>query len=205
MRPVTTVGVRGVLAATRTMIHVAAVVACAAFAAGCTLGRSNVKSLRDREASHIPLDTAIDTTIADLNAIPAHCGPGVDHRVRDEEFQVYRVVGRIVRVKREPDHDIHVVLADPDNARARIVVESADPDSRANIKSPYRNRLASARDMFDELVKQSGGQQLSDVRGTLVRVTGVGFFDMNHLQMGRSRSCIELHPILAIERVSETP
>jgi len=40
-------------------------------------------------------------------------------------------------------------------------------------------------------------------KGTTVRVTGVGFFDVNHLQVGRSRSCIELHPILTIERVSE--
>jgi len=30
---------------------------------------------------------------------------------------------------------------------------------------------------------------------------GVGFFDFNHNQTGRSRSCIELHPILGIERV----
>jgi hypothetical protein len=27
-----------------------------------------------------------------------------------------------------------------------------------------------------------------------VRVTGVGFFDLNHLQVGRCWSCIELHP-----------
>jgi hypothetical protein len=40
-------------------------------------------------------------------------------------------------------------------------------------------------------------------KGTTVRVTGVGFFDVNHLQVGRSRSCIELHPIVTIERVSE--
>ena len=179
-------------------------VVSATFAAGCALGRSDVKSLRDREASHIPMDTAIDTTVVALNAIPAHCGPGPDHRVRDEEFHVYRVVGRIVRVKREHDHDIHIVLADPDNPRARIVVESDDPDFRGNRNSPYRDRLVAARSMFDELVKQSGAQQLTGVHGTLVRVTGVGFFDMNHLQIGRSRSCLELHPILAIERVPET-
>jgi hypothetical protein len=40
-------------------------------------------------------------------------------------------------------------------------------------------------------------------KGTTVRVTDVGFFDVNHLQVGRSRSCIELHPILTIERMSE--
>ena len=48
---------------------------------------------------------------------------------------------------------------------------------------------------------QSPTDRLSDLRGMTVRVTGVGFFDFNHLQVGRSRSCIELHPMLAIERL----
>jgi len=188
----------------RTNAHrVAVVVAFAAFAAGCALNRSDVKSLGDREASRIPLDTVIETSVAALNAIPAHCGPSRDHRVRVEEFHVYQVIGRIARVKRERDHDIHIVLEDPDNPRARLIVESNDPDFRGNVKSPYRDRLAVARHMFDELVGQSGAWQLKDLRGIVVRVTGVGFFDLNHLQVGRSQSCIELHPILAIERVRE--
>ena len=176
-------------------------VACATVAAGCALTRSEVKSLRDREASRIQWDATIDTSVAALNAIPAHCGPARNHRVRDEEFHVYRIIGRIARVKRERDHDLHIVLEDPDNPRARIVVESADPDFRGNIRSPYRDRLAAARHMFDEVVEESGAPHLNDLRGTIVRVTGVGFFDTNHFQVGRSRSCIELHPMLAIERV----
>jgi hypothetical protein len=174
-----------------------------AFAAGCALNRSDVKSLRDRDASRIRLDTPIETTVAALNAIPAHCGPAMNHRVREEEFHVYEVIGRIARAKRERDHDIHIVLEDPGNPRARLVVESADPDSRGNLKSPYRDRLAVARRMFDELVRGAGARQLNDLRGIVVRVTGVGFFDLNHFQIGRSRSCIELHPILAIERVRD--
>ena len=183
---------------------VALSVGFAVFTAGCTLSRSHVKSLRDRDASRIQLDTVIQTTVTALNGIRSQCGPATDHRGRDEEFRVYVVVGRVARVKRERDHDIHIVLADPEDPRKRLVVESDDPDFRGNAESPYRERLAAARQMFDDLVKQSGVRQLNDVRGELVRVTGVGFFDMNHLQIGRSRSCIELHPILAIERVSST-
>jgi hypothetical protein len=178
-------------------------VALAVSTAGCALSRSQVKSLRDRDASRIQLDTVIHTTVTALNALRSQCGPATDHRVREEEFRVYEVVGRVARVKRERDHDIHIVLQDPADPRQRMVVESDDPDFRGNAVSPYREKLAAARQMFDELVKQSGVRQLSDVRGTLVRVTGVGFFDVNHFQIGRSRSCIELHPILAIEQVSE--
>jgi hypothetical protein len=178
-------------------------VALAGVVAGCAVNRPHVKSLRDREAREIQFDVPILTTVKALNAIKSHCGPTSDHRVRHEEFQVYEVVGRIIRVKRERDHDIHVVLQDPEDPRQHLVAESADPDFRANTASPYRAKLAAARRMFEELQRQLGAQELKDVRGATVRVTGVGFFDMNHLQVGRSRSCIELHPILAIERVSE--
>ena len=167
-------------------------------AAGCALNRSQIKSLRDNDASRIRFNTVTDTTIAALNAIRSHCGPGRNHRVRDEELRVYQVVGRIARVKHEPDHDIHIVLEDPANARERLVVEFDDPDWRGNRASPYRGQLATARRMFDDLVRQAPDHQ---VQGLMVRVTGVGFFDMAHFQVGRSRSCIELHPILSISPI----
>ena len=188
---------------TRTVIGVATAVACATFAASCALNRPEVKSLRDHDANRIRIETPIETTIAALNAIPAHCRPSRDHRIRDEEFHVYQVIGRIGRVTHEPDHDIHIVLEDPDNPRAHLIVESDDPDFGRNVQSPYRDKFVVARHMVDELVRQSGARELKDLRGLVVRVTGVGFFDLNHLQVGRSRSCIELHPILEIERVSE--
>src|SRR5207248_4168299 len=68
--------------------------------------------------------------------------------------------------------------------------------------SPYRDRLVAARRMMNALISDSSANRLDDLRGTMVRVTGVGFFDVNHLQKGRSRSCIELHPILTIERLN---
>jgi hypothetical protein len=32
-------------------------------------------------------------------------------------------------------------------------------------------------------------------------VRGVGFFDFNHGQNGRARNCMELHPIVSIDRI----
>jgi hypothetical protein len=187
---------------TSTAPRVALSAALALFAAGCALSRPNVKSLRDREADRIQLDPVIQTTVSALNAVRSQCGPTRDHRSREEEFHVYQIVGRIRRVKREHDHDIHIILEDPEDPREHLVVESDDPNFRGNVLSPFRDKLATARHMFEDLQKQSGAQQLKDLRGIVVRVTGVGFFDMNHFQIGRSRSCIELHPILAIERAS---
>jgi len=175
--------------------------ACATLTMGCALNRSQVKSLRDRDAARIQFDAVISTTISTLNAIPSHCGPTRDHRVREEEFHVYQVVGTITRVKLERDHDIHIVLADPAHPGNRLVVEVNDPAYGKNAASPHRDGLGAARSMFDALVGGTVGADLDQLKGVTVRVTGVGFFDIQHFQAGRSRSCIELHPVLVIERL----
>jgi len=122
---------------------------------GCALNRPDVKSLRDPTAARIQFDAPIDTTISALNAIPPKCGPTGNRRVRDEERRVYRIEGTITRVKRQRDHDIHVVLADTTNARDHLVVESDDPDVGKNTASPYRDRLAAGRHMLDTLAGES--------------------------------------------------
>lgn len=177
--------------------RLALLTAVAAFATGCALNRPHVKNLRDHDAGRIQFDVVHQTTVTALNAVPSHCGPALDHRVRDEEFRVYQVVGRIRRVKREPDHDLHIVLEETTDPGQHLIVELDDPDFRGNRLSPYRDQLVASRSMFAALSGQAGLEQLN---GAVVRVTGVGFFDPTHFQIGRSRSCIELHPILTIER-----
>ena len=185
----------------RLIRRIIAAAALAVLAGGCALNRPHVKSLRDKTADRIQFETVVETTVSALNAIPSKCGPTADHRVRAEEFQVYQVVGTIARVKRERDHDLHIVLADVNDPRDLLVIESDDPDFRDNAISPYREKLVTARRMFDTLLAASGVQKLENLKGTVVRVTGVGFFDIKHFQFGRSRSCLELHPMLAIERI----
>ena len=183
-----------------TGLRAAAVLAAILIAAGCTIARGEVKGLRDAGATQVRIDAPLDTSIAALNDLPSHCGPTRDHRVREEEFQVYRVIGTIRHVKRAPDHDIHIVVDDPDRPDAHIIVELPDPDSAGSVKSPYRDRLALAMQTFENLLTETGARQWNDLQGVHVRVTGVGFFDLSHFQVGRSRSCIELHPVLKIER-----
>jgi hypothetical protein len=186
--------------------HRAAVVLTViSLATGCTIARGDVKGLRDEGATQVRMDAPIETSIAALNDLPSHCGPTRDHRVREEEFQVYRVIGTIRHVKRAPDHDIHIVLDDPGRPDAHIIVELPDPDSAGSVKSPYRDRLALAMQTFENLLAETGARQWNDLRGVRVRVTGVGFFDLSHFQVGRSRSCIELHPVLKIEQFRESP
>jgi hypothetical protein len=167
--------------------------------AGCALTRSEVKALRDRDAARVAFDAGIPTTITLLNELPSHCGPAANRRRGAEEFRVYEVVGRITRARRERDRDVHIVLADLEHPRDRLVIELADPDTRNGRRSPYRDRLAAAQRMFEDFQSQSGVRSVGELEGRNVRVTGVGFFDVIHFQRGRSRSCIELHPVLSIE------
>jgi hypothetical protein len=167
--------------------------------AACALTRSEVKALRDRDAPRIAFDAVIPTTVTTLNELRPHCGPAGNRRRSAEEFRVYQVVGKIIRVRRERDRDVHIVIADLERPRDRLVVELADPDTRSGRRSRYRDRLTAADRMFDDLQKQLGVRNGRELEGRIVRVTGVGFFDMHHFQRGRSRSCIELHPVLAIE------
>jgi hypothetical protein len=167
--------------------------------AACALTRSEVKALRDRDASRIALDTVIPTTVTALNELPSHCGPAGNRRRSEQEFRVYQVVGRITRVRRERDRDVHIVLEDLDHPRDRLVIELADPDSRSGRQSPYRDRLAAAQTAFGTLERAFAVGSPRELEGRIVRVTGVGFFDLYHFQRGRSRSCIELHPVLSME------
>lgn len=178
--------------------------ALAVLAAGCAIARPHVKSLRDESAHSIQFDAPVTTSIRSLNSIPSHCGFAADHRVRPEEFRVYEVVGRITHIKPERDRDLHVVLQDLDDPHAYLVTESDDPNFGGNVASPYRAKLGDARRMLEDLLRASEKQEWKDLEGVVVRVTGVGFFDIAHLQHGRARSCIELHPILTIERVTRT-
>ena len=108
---------------------------------GCAFNRTEVKSLRDPTAARIQFDIPVDTTISALNAIPPHCGPTGNRRVRGEELRVYRIEGTITRIKRERDHDIHIVLADTMNPEDHVVVESDDPNFGNNAASPARRQL----------------------------------------------------------------
>ena len=158
----------------------------------CGAERWSVTTLSDPDALKVDLAQAVPTTIAALNALPPHCGGAPDRRTFPEEFRTYEVVGRVSLVRLQPDHDYHVVLADP-QTEDTIVVEVIDPAYSGAAQSSYVGTLSQVRATF---------AAAGNLEGQLVRVRGVGFFDFDHNQSGRSRSCIELHPVVGIERAS---
>ena len=164
----------------------------------CGIERWAVKTLSDPAASSVDTVRVVPTTIKALNELPTHCGGLPTTRAFSEEFVLYEVVGRIVYVKDEDDRDYHVAVADPADSSYTIVTEVVNTACSGAISSPHRDSMGGTRARFMELL---AGRNPSALVGTTVRLRGVGFYDFDHRQIGRSRNCIELHPLTMFERV----
>lgn len=164
----------------------------------CGVERWPVKTLSDADATSVDVTTVQPTTIKTLNELAVHCSGIPSPRTYPEEFRLYEVTGRITVAKSENDHDYHVALADLDEPAYTIVTEIADPLCDGAVQSPFRLLLSSARSTFDAI---TGGHAISSLVGAILKVRGIGFYDFNHGQSGRSQSCLELHPVLSVERI----
>jgi hypothetical protein len=167
----------------------------------CGVERWAVKTLSDSDAFRINF-SPIPATIAALAGLAPHCGRASDtSRPYPEELSVFEVVGRVTYVRLEDDRDYHVALVDPVDGVSSIVVEVDDPGcvgDEAGVLA--RTLLAAGRRSFEDLLV---GRTLAGLVGQTVVVRGVGFYDQNHGQTGRSASCIELHPVLSIARTGQ--
>lgn len=164
----------------------------------CGVERWAVKTLSDPAASSVDMGRVVTTTIRELNELPTRCSGLPSARTFPEEFVTYEVVGRIIYAASEDDRDYHVSLADPSDPSYTVVTEVADTACSGAINSPHRDAMGAARISFMAMLN---GHSPSVLIGTTVRVRGVGFFDFNHGQIGRSQNCMELHPLTMIDRV----
>jgi len=188
--------------------------------AGRTCGgteRWNVKVANDPDAPRVDLNPKA-YSVAQLNGILP--GP-IDAGGRmDAEKKEYTVRGFLSYFKDEDDGDYHVVITDRPGAFTRgkaapnghsMVVEFPDPDcfpgksGKGPSTSVLGQALAEARASFEEHVSGLSGTKIS--KAVRVTVTGVGFFDFDHGQTGRSTphpgldgqgKVFELHPVTAI-------
>ena len=163
----------------------------------CGVERWFVKTLADADAGLVNPTAFTQLSIRELNSFPSHCDGGPDRRAYAEEFRVFEVSGRVIYIAREADRDYHIALEDPDALGSTVVTELADTMCAGAAVSPHLATLRSVEGMLAELL---GGAAPSTLVGTVVRVRGVGFYDFNHGQRGRSANCIELHPIVSIAR-----
>jgi hypothetical protein len=163
----------------------------------CGSYRWFVKTLADADAASVNIRNVTPTSIRNLNDFADHCAEAPERRVYPEEFKVFEVVGRITYAAHNSDRDYHIALEDPASPGSTVITELADAMCVGAVLSPDFATLRTADAMFETLL---AGREPSALVGTTVRVRGVGFYDFAHPpQIGRSKSCIELHPILFID------
>lgn len=159
----------------------------------CGNERWPVKTLTDKDAKRVDFHP-LNTTVAKLAAIPIHEIPYPDdHRISPEEFHVYRVRARLLRVRREQDKDLHLLIADIEHPDVRMIAEIPSP--ACPLAKGHAEEYRRARAIV-----------LAAPRGAEIELVGVGFFDFLHDQIGGAKNGIELHPVLrvrVIERKTE--
>ena len=162
----------------------------------CGVERWPVKTGTDPDASKVDLSKVTDTTIAQLTALQAPSNPPQNGRVAPVETTVYRVHATLLAYKMEGDSDYHLELSDGQGHT--MIAEIPDPacvSGGQNSSSPFLPGIEAARAAFDARYTPTGSYQQANVQ---VVITGVGFFDFIHGQLGVAPNGIELHPVLSI-------
>lgn len=149
-----------------------------------------VKTLTDQRWTTVDFHPK-QTTIRALRAFPVPQGiygpAGRIHRMNPVELTVWRIRARLVSVEREPDGDIHLVLAEPDDPAVTMIAEVPAPGQNVTFAAKWR---AIRRDLHN--------LEFAGKLNVLVEVEGVGFFDFVHDQPGVAPSGVELHPVMKL-------
>jgi len=154
----------------------------------CGVERWPVKIWADKDAKKVRPEP-IDTTISELRSFPIHEVPYPnDARLAPEELRVYRVRARLLRVKREQDSDLHLLLADATDPEARMIAEIPAPECAEG--SRHEGLFRAAREAVLAMNLPAD-----------VEITGVGFFDFLHGQRGAAPNGLELHPVLVVRAI----
>jgi hypothetical protein len=174
--------------------------------------RWSVKTGADPDAQNLVGQPPTATTIANLCAlaVPAVLPP--DGRTQGAEETVWQLSPTLTGYKLESDGDYHLVIADDQGNT--MIAEIPDPAALAP-GSFFAQQIAAARQAFDG---QFGAQAAAAAAAGPARagpalvpvskpvtLVGLGFFDFPHGQDGVAPNAIELHPVVGIQFVSQTP
>jgi hypothetical protein len=184
-----------------------------------------VKMAADLGAGQIDFQNPVATTLHDLVSLPRPTLPSDDETRTAAERTVRVIEGRLVKFKHETgktgDSDFHLVISDEtllfslggagtQPSPHSVIAEIPDPacvaGRQGSVTTPSRfaAQLDTVRTRFMQRFPNitSGW---NDAQGIPVRLTGIGFFDRAHGQVGRALNGLELHPLLAIDFTAGPP
>lgn len=173
----------------------------------CGRERWDIKTGTDPDAFRVDLSNVKDTTVQQLNAIPAPAQAQLDQdaRIGPWEDTEYRVHAILTGFKMEADSDYHLVITD---GGSTMITEIPYPGCVSG--GPLLPGIMSVRSEFDQrfgigqdrgyLATEKLAQGFQHVSLPVI-VTGIGFFDFEHGQTGVADNAFELHPLQAIQFV----
>jgi hypothetical protein len=120
-----------------------------------------------------------------------------------DETREFTVKALLIGFKLEADSDFHVVIADPANPKATMIVEIPAPQCLKGApsvpgKGSLGDQLQAQRDKLEAAYGKATPRFKRLAKPVPVTVTGVGFFDFLHGQTGVAPNGFELHPVLEI-------
>jgi hypothetical protein len=171
----------------------------------CGTERWRIKTVFDSDAGRINF-TPRNSTVSELVAMRA---PGrlEEEERSDAEKQVYSVEAVLLGWKQEigshGDHDFHLVLADPNDLSRTMIAEVPAAECEGACSSSQAQKFAQVRQVLTAQLAEPEAHFRRFTPAWMVRVEGVGFFDIFHGQIGVAENCMELHPLLKVEFVRE--
>jgi hypothetical protein len=172
--------------------------------------RWDVKTAADTDAQALTGQSPTSTTITELRAlaVPAFLPP--DGRSDGAEKTVWELTATLQTFRSESDGDYHLVIS-TDDQNETMIAEIPNP---GDITAPsfFAEQIASARAAFDNHFQITeninvptapaapgfAGQAKFQEVAVSVTITGLGYFDFNHHQLGVAPNAIELHPVINI-------
>lgn len=171
----------------------------------CGTERWRIKTVFDGDASRIDF-TPRHSTVTELTSLPAPNRLEEEERSSAEEH-VYSVEAVLLGWKAETashgDHDFHLVLADPNDLSRTMIAEVPSSECQGACSSLQAQKFAQVRQVLTTQLAEPEAHFRRFMPAWVVRVEGVGFFDVFHGQIGVAENCMELHPLLKVEFVRQ--
>jgi hypothetical protein len=112
------------------------------------------------------------------------------------EVRTYKIKVDLIKAIVEDDHDIHLVVSAPGHQFRTMITELPDTGCNGAAGSHRKAQLASARSALLRDCGSISSSEFTKLKGSAT-ITGVGYFDAVHGQIGVSPNGIELHPVLS--------
>jgi len=159
----------------------------------CGVERWSIKTCTDGDTSHVNFNIIVPSTISYQRSLPTPPTLPANNRLPLED-SVYQIDCKLVRYKLEDDGDVHCVITANGNIDT-MVSEICDPQCPNIAQTSRFAELTTLRNWFVSNYHPSTSWQYPNLN---IRITGVGFYDFQHGQIGIPPNGREIHPILTM-------